>query len=62
MITKSKRNFMFREILILTCMEAHMALQKLTTTKVMMVSHCSFVKADIPTVPPRCSKCCKEGD
>ena len=25
-------------------MEAHMALQKLTTTKVMMVSHCSFVK------------------
>ena len=29
-----------------------MALQKLTTTKVMMVSHCSFVKADIPTVPP----------
>lgn len=28
----------------LTCMETHMALQKLTTTNVMMVSHCSLVK------------------
>ena len=36
-----------RDIKICTCMEAHMALQKLTTTKVMMVSHCSLVKEDI---------------
>ena len=40
-------------------MEAHMALQKLTTTKVMIVSHCSFVKADILTVFLRSSLCSK---
>ena len=27
-----------------TCMEAHMALKKLTMTKVRMVNHCSLVK------------------
>ena len=27
-----------------TCMDAHMALKKLTMTKVRMVSHCSRVK------------------
>ena len=28
-------------------MDAHMALKKLTTTKVRMVSHCSLVKLDM---------------
>ena len=31
-------------------METHMALQKLTTTKVMMVSHCSLVKVAMVAV------------
>ena len=35
-----------------TCMETHMALQKLTMTKVMMVSHCSFVKAAMMAQKP----------
>ena len=33
-------------------METHMALQKLTMTKVMMVSHCSFVKAAMVAPEP----------
>ena len=38
-----------------TCMETHMALQKLTMTKVMMVSHCSFVKAAMVAPEPVCN-------
>ena len=40
-----KRYWPFIVFVLLTCMETHMALQKFTTTKVMMVSHCSLVKA-----------------
>ena len=37
-------------------METHMALQKLTTTNVMMVSHCSLVK--VAMVPALVSASC----
>ena len=38
------RGFLLVSSILATCMETHMALQKLTTMKVIIVSHCSFVK------------------
>ena len=36
---------------LLTCMETHMALQKLTTMKVIVMSHCFRVKFMLPKHP-----------
>ena len=42
-----RRDFSEVILWLVTCMDTHMALQKLTMTKVMIVSHCSLVNAAI---------------